>query len=81
MLDWLPPHKCGLHLMHNEHKDVYETVEQYFDAEDFYSVEDFQKCCETNEVWCLQWYPFTPVGFNRICASSLEMLQKMLKEQ
>lgn len=24
-----PPHKCGLHLSHNPHKDLYDTIEGY----------------------------------------------------
>lgn len=80
MLDWLPAHKCGLYLTHNEHKDVYDTVERFYDIEEFYSEEDYKKCCKTQDVWALQWYPKTPVGSYKICGSSIEMLQLNLKE-
>jgi hypothetical protein len=79
-MNWLPEHKCGLYLSHNEHRDVYESVEQFYNPEDFTSPEEWQKAVETDEVWSLQWYPNTPVGFNRILASSLEAVQQALDE-
>ena len=69
-----PAHECGLYLTHNEHKDVYQNVEDFYDEEDFTSEEEWQKAIKENSVWSLQWYPHTPVGFGRICASSLEGL-------
>lgn len=70
----LPAHECGLYLVHNEHKDVYQSVEDFYDEEDFTSEEEWKKAIKENSVWSLQWYPRTPVGFGRICASSLEGL-------
>lgn len=80
MIDWLPPHKCGLYLEHNAHKDVYYTVEQYCNPDDFVSMEEWDKAVREDSVWTLQWYPATPVGFHLIAASSLEAIQQALKE-
>ena len=80
-LDWLPEHKCGLHLSHNEHRDVYETVEQFYDADDFISEEEWDKAVAEDSVWVLHWYPNTPVGFTRIAASTLEAIEAKLKEK
>ena len=79
-MNWLPEHKCGLRLTHNAHKDVYETIQDYYDAEDFVSPEEYIKAIDKNSVWTLQWYPETPVGFYMICASSLEAIEKAVKE-
>ena len=79
-LDWLPEHKCGLHLSHNEHRDVYETVEQFYDADDFISTEEWHKAVAEDSVWVLHWYPNTPIGFTRIAASTLEAIEAKLKE-
>ena len=79
-LDWLPEHKCGLHLSHNEHRDVYETIEEFYDAEDFASLEEWNKAVAEDSVWVLHWYPDTPIGFNRIAASTLEAIEAALKE-
>lgn len=74
-----PEHKAGLTLMHNEHKSLYETAEQYLNSrEDYFDDEAFatdtskQRCIETNEIWELHWYPNTPVGFNNIVGATLE---------
>ena len=82
----LPKHKAGLYITHNQHKDYYETVEQHvleyisMDKDDFVSPEDYQKCIDTDELWELQWYPETPVGFHKVCGSTLEVvLQKALE--
>jgi len=79
-MNWLPEHKCGLYLTHNEHRDVYETVEEFYNVEDFISIEELAKAIAEDSVWVLQWYPNTPVGFNRIAASTLEAIQQWLKE-
>ena len=79
-LDWLPEHKCGLYLSHNEHRDVYETIEEYYIAKDFISQEEWHKAVKEDSVWVLQWYPNTPIGFNRIAASTLQAIETKLKE-
>jgi len=77
----LPVHAAGLYLTHNQHKDVYETVKSWVEdahpayaSNSFVSAEDMQKCIDTDECWELQWYPHTPVGFYKVCGSTLELV-------
>lgn len=79
-MNWLPAHKCGLHLSHNEHRDVYETIHEFYDVDDFVSPEEWHEAVAKDSVWVLQWYPETPIGFHRIAASTLEALEAKLKE-
>lgn len=79
-MNWLPEHKCGLHLSHNEHRDVYDTIEEFYDAGDFISPEEWREAVAKDSVWVLHWYPNTPVGFIRIAASTLEALEARVKE-
>ena len=79
-MNWLPAHKCGLHLSHNDHKDVYERIEDFYDHEDFISPEEWHKAVAEHSVWVLQWYPDTPIGFHRMAASTLEAIEAKLKE-
>jgi hypothetical protein len=80
-MNWLPEHKCGLYLSHNEHRDFYETVEKSYKAVDFVSPEEWHKAIAEDSVWVLQWYPDTPIGFYRIAASTLEAIEAKLKEK
>jgi hypothetical protein len=41
---------------------------------DWVSETEHQKALETNSVWCLHWYPNTPVGFTALLASDLGVL-------
>ena len=82
-----PKHKAGLYLTHNEHKDYYETVavrvgyHPSIDDEHYWvSPEDKQKSIDTNELWELQWYPDTPVGFHKVCGSTLDIVLKRALE-
>jgi len=81
-----PSHKAGMYLTHNQHKDYYETVaqhiEEYVNIEkhDFVSEEDYQKCIDTDELWELQWYPETPIGFHKVNGSTLEIVLKRAME-
>lgn len=79
-MNWLPEHKCGLYLTHNEHRDVYETIEEFYDIHDFISPEELQKAMAEDSVWVLQWYPDTPIGSYCLLASSLEALKAKVKE-
>jgi len=80
-MNWLPEHKCGLYLTHNEHRNVYETVEEFYTTDYFVSKDEWEKAIAEDNVWVLQWYPHTPIGFNIIAASSLEVIQAKLKER
>lgn len=76
----LPKHKAGLYLTHNEHKDVYESIEDFYDHKDFISPEEWHKAVAKDSVWVLHWYPHTPVGFYKVCGSSLEIVLKRAME-
>jgi hypothetical protein len=73
----LPDHKCALHLVHNDHKNVYEDVEDWIYDNDVYHWKDEEskrRAIQTNSVWTLQWYPETPIGFCAVAAPTLEEL-------
>ena len=79
----LPKHEASLTIRHNQHKDYYQSIEDYtedYDNTDWISEEDKQKCIDTNELWEIQWYPITPVGFHMIIGSSLELVLKYANE-
>ena len=75
-----PPHKCSLTIRHNPHLDYYQTAKDYLDDDAggrpprnaCISPEEYEQCCETGEVWELQWYPNTPIGFHALIASTLD---------
>jgi hypothetical protein len=74
-----PAHKCELSLTHNAHLNSYQHVCAWIDDIDIGDDEwaapgEKDKAIATNELWCLQWYPDTPVGFHRMFASTLDVL-------
>lgn len=75
-----PKHAAGLTLNHNEHKNVYETVQEFTEVEDpigeWISEEQKKKAYETQELWEIQWYPDSPVGFICLWACDLDELLK-----
>lgn len=80
LLAVFPAHKAGLSLEHNQHKNAYENAEQWIaDNEwcDWESEESKQKAIDTNEIWTLQWYPDTPVGFYAVAAPTLDDLLRI----
>lgn len=65
----------------------YATVKEFHDnwsldnaPYDWISNEEKEKAFELNSMWCLHWYPDTPVGFFSVAASSLDALLKYVKE-
>ncbi len=73
------PKHLTLSLRHNDHKSSYMTVAEYCetvqnDLENWVSEEQRLKAIETNELWELQWYPDTPVGFCIKLAADLDVL-------
>jgi hypothetical protein len=74
-----PAHKAALHLTHNNHLSYYRTVAQEIEDEacdytDWVNEEQKQKAIDTNDCWCLHWYPHTPIGFNTLAAHDLDVL-------
>lgn len=60
-------------MTHNEHKNYYETVKEFIANQDIELTEDeYDKCVINDELWILQWYPDTPIGFYNIAGSTLE---------
>lgn len=79
-MDWLPAHKAGLYLTHNEHHGIYEPLEQFYDdPSTWISPEEHRLSIENDSVWTLQWYPDTPVGFCMVRASTLEAIRKAME--
>lgn len=78
--DVLPPHGAGLTLAHNDHKNLYQSIVEYAKETrlSFVSVDEYERSLNTDEIWELQWYPDTPVGFNKLCASTLPALMAFL---
>lgn len=74
----LPKHECSLSIDHNPHKGAYQTIEKYIeisgDLFDWESDEHKRRSIDTNEIWTIQWYPSTPVGFYCVAAPTLDEL-------
>ena len=73
-----PRHEAGLFLKHNEHKDYYQSaqewIEEHLDRYSWKNEKAKEEAIETNEIWTLHWYPITPIGFYSIAAPTLEDL-------
>ena len=70
-----PKHKAGMFISHNEHLGYYQNIEEAIcevDEKDWVNEEEKRRALETGNIWRLQWYPETPVGFYTIVASTLE---------
>ena len=71
----LPKRKASLIIEHNPHKNYYETVEEHvngFCPDSWASEEERVNSIMGNELWTIQWYPETPVGFCVVHASTLD---------
>ncbi len=71
-----PKHKCSMTLTHNRHLDYYDTAAQFIaddrNAFNFKSAEAVRRSIDTNEIWELQWYPDTPIGYYSVAAPTLD---------
>jgi hypothetical protein len=81
----LPKHEASLHITHNQHKAYYEPIEEYLrdrniDDEDWATPTSKERAIQTNNLWELQWYPNTPVGFNIVYGATLEEVIKKANE-
>lgn len=81
LLHLFPEHKCGLFLEHNAHRDYYQSVADWMKDQDerggmyeWESEEAISRSIATDEIWTLQWYPNTPVGFIAVAAPTLREL-------
>lgn len=78
-----PKHACELSLTHNRNRSYYQTVEEMVRDDnlgDWVSDEQRQKAIDTNEIWELQWYPDTPIGFCCLWAADLDVLLAAAQE-
>ena len=63
--------KASVMLTINGHRDVYGTVEQYISETDEVTSEVMARFHEGADVFELQFYPSTPIGFYRVWGTSL----------
>jgi hypothetical protein len=69
------PRHLGLHITHNQHKIYYMSIQDYVtDGRDRWDVDqaDLDEILSTGEIWEIQWYPNTPIGFRAVAAATLE---------
>ena len=81
MTEW--PKNITFTLEHNPHKAVYQSVEDFINGNPFYSdldVGNKKKCIEADEIWILQYYPHTPIGFHVILSHSWEDLKEQMND-
>jgi hypothetical protein len=79
-----PAHKAGLNLEHNQHKNYYEKAEDWIAENewcDWENEEAKQKAIVSDEIWTIQWYPDTPVGFIAIAAPTLTDLLRLANSE
>jgi hypothetical protein len=74
-----------MHIEHQPNATNYETVEewlQYNDEHKFAEItrEDRAEMLRTNEIWIVQWYPITPVGFYAVAAATLDKALQLANE-
>ncbi len=79
----LPRHKASLTIEHNDHLSCYETVAEWCAGQTIFSWRDGeaqQRAINSDELWTMQWYPDTPVGFIAVAAPTLDELLAWAKE-
>lgn len=83
----LPRHAASLTITHNDHKDGYRTAAQQFaeweEAGHTPNMRDGdwkERMIEADEIWEVQWYANSPVGFCNVAAPSLEEAVEFAKE-
>lgn len=87
-----PKHEASMTITHNPHKDLYQSVEDYIkeDADEYGRVNGMYEwasdaergnAIQTNELWLIQVYPRTPVGFYAVAASTIEALLKSCENE
>lgn len=75
----LPVHSVTLHIVHNQHRSYYQSARDYLltphgreaDPGDFVDADDYERCLAGDELWEIQWYPNTPIGFVCVFGSTL----------
>ena len=72
----LPKH-LTLSIEHNTHKNCYTPLKDYLFKDpmlrfDMMSIDEVHECLENDEIWEIQWYPHTPIGFHYVCGPTLQ---------
>ena len=79
----LPAHKCELSITHNTHTCLYQSASVWLEdqaregGEAWFEWENDEarlRSIATGEIWTMQWYPETPVGFLAVAAPTLQEL-------
>jgi hypothetical protein len=74
-------------ITHNEHKEIYESVNSFVRSQDglviesFINKDDMLRCINTDDMWCIQWYTDTPVFFCTVYGSSLELILEYIENK
>ena len=72
-----PKYNISLCLSHNEYKNYYSSIETAVEdhtVREFWLVGEKEKALATGDIWELQWYPSTPIGFHKVVGASLEVV-------
>ncbi len=77
------PDHHQLYITHNGHHTNYESIEDYVKDNERIDIsnEDKQECMRVNEIWEIQWYPITPIGFYCVAASTLEKCLELMNKE
>lgn len=77
----LPSH-LSISITHNEHKLYYQSVEEYFDECNgtWIPGDSRSRAIADDELWTVQVYPRTPVGFYVVVGRTLEEILDYLNE-
>lgn len=83
MIPAFPAHKAAMYITHNEHKSYYQKVADHLRGEfhedmQWLSEDDKQSAIQNDELWTVQVYPHTPIGFYVCAASSWENLARLM---
>ena len=70
------PKHVTLHITHNQHKSYYLSLADYIEQDgerfDFKDDDAKARAIAADELWEIQWYPNTPVGFCCVAAPTLD---------
>lgn len=74
-----PEHEASMHITHNQHKAYYQSIESYIaeehlqiESDDWATPTSRERCIANDDIWELQWYPNTPIGFCKIYGATFE---------
>jgi hypothetical protein len=62
----------SVHVDFNPHKDFYESAENYFG--NFMDQSQLEGVDLSKDIWTVQFYPHTPIGFYQLIGNDLEEL-------